>query len=418
MRPNAIGRGRGTAITASLLWLALIPQWLSAETNEGQDEGAAEKPRNYWQSHFSVHGYLNFGYADLGVEVKGLRTADEAILGLEEDGSFPYGNGALNIRFDPASRHSFILQLAVSDLGDSPVDDFEDDIELDWLFYQFEPTDNTRVRIGRLPAPAGIFNELRDVGVVLPFFRPAFTFYREGALFSETIDGAGINHHFFAGSAWSLEADLYYGEFSILEQGGGFNAPVTEVDVSNALGTQLWLNTPVSDLRFGLGALQWDVGEKSAFNTKEVTWKSWYLSVDGVFERFVARSEYRRLEFDVLSSQVPVPVALEVEFYYLQLGWNATQKLAFYLQPEVTDITQNAVTFAGGATNSRDRLDTGISVVYSLRPNVIFKGEYHEVESEQPVGSELIFGPFGPTVRVLYDTFESDYSIVSVALSF
>lgn len=383
--------------------------------SEPAQEGSAP---SYWQEHFSLHGYATIGYAQVNSAVPGLRTADEVILGLEADDSFPYGNAALNLRYDPAAKHAFILQLAASDLGDSPVDDIESDIEVDWLFYQFQIASNTRLRIGRQPAPAGIFNELRDVGVLLPFFRPAFTFYREGALFSETVDGVGLSHRFFAGKPWKLEADVYYGEFTVLEQGGGFSDVINEADVTGALGTQLWLETPLSGLRLGLGGLRWDVAANSAFNAEETTWKSWYASVDGVFERFTARGEYRRLEVDVLSPQSPVAVGLGIDLYYFQLGWNATEKLAFYAQPEFTDIEQAAVIFTGGSTQSKDRRDFGVSVVYQFRPTIVLKGEYHEVENELPVGNELVFGPQGPSVRILYDTFESDYSILSLALSF
>lgn len=408
MNQRRTGAHRLARLARAGFFLPLVALFCAAALGAQQEE-------SYWKRHFSLHGFATVGFGELDPARPGNLTGDEVILGIEEDGSFPYGNAALNLRYDPAPKHTFILQIATSELGNSPIDDLEDDIELDWFFYQYQVTDYTRLRIGRQPAPAGIFNELRDVGVLLPFFRPAFVFYREGSLFSETVDGIGISHRFFPERAWNLDVDAYYGEFAVFEQGAmSFN----EVDVTDAVGAQLWLETPIDGLRLGLGGLRWDVGEESAFNREKTTWKSWYGSVDGVFDRFVARGEFRRLEVDVVPFQSPLPVALGIDLYYLQLGWHATDKLAFYVQPEFTDIQQDSVTFVGGSTRSKDRRDYGFSAVYQFRPNIVLKGEYHEVEAELTVGNEIVFGPTGPAVRVLYDTFEGDYSILSLAVSF
>jgi len=405
-----------------VLSTSLLMTLLSAPAIAGQDppeDGVdSDQRRESWTDRFSIHGHLTLGFADLESDRDRLRTADEIILGLERDGSFPYGNAALNVRFDATPKQALVLQLAVSDLGDSPADDLGGEVELDWLFYQIDVGEWTRLRLGRQPAAAGIYNELRDVGVLLPFFRPAFSFYREGGLFSETVDGVGLNHRFFPGARWNLDLDLYYGDFEVIEQGGGFDEMVTEVDVSDARGIQLWLNTPVSGLRFGLGGIEWDVSEDSAFNTEETTWASWYGSIDGEFEHLVARAEFRRLEVDVMNESSVAPIELGVDIYYWQLGWKPTEKLAVYLQHEVTDIVQEAAFFTGGSTESRDREDDGISVVYAFRPSLVLKAEYHRVDAEVSVGQEIVVGPGGFAVRVLYETVESDYSIVSLSWSF
>ena len=401
------------------VFLCVLSSFMSSPpAARAEEDRAASSQPSYWDLHFDLHGYVNLGYADLDLDDGDQRLGDDAILGLEEDGSFPYGNAALNLRYDLTAKHSFILQLAVSDLGDSPVDDVGGDVELDWLFYQWQLAPSTRVRIGRQPAPAGIFNELRDTGVVLPFFRPAFTFYREGAIFSETFDGVGLFHTFAASKPWSLDGAVYYGEYDVLEQGAGVSDAVTEVAVTNAIGTQFWLNTPVSGLRFGLGALQWDVDEKSSFSREEATWKSWYASVDGDFERFVARAEYRNTDVDLISVTNGQPLGVGIDIFYFQLGWRATEKLGFYVQPEYTDIEQKAAIILGGSVTARDREDVGFAVNYELNSNWRLKAEYHEVESEKSVGSEIIIGPSGVQVRRIFQTFDSSYTILSFAASF
>lgn len=406
------------ARTFILSTACLIGMAGAATAQEADSEGAPTGLAAYWKEHVVVHGYLSLGFADLDLDAGNARSSDEAILGLEEDGSFPYGNAALNIRYDPSQRHAFILQVEASELGDSPADDARDGVELDWLFYQLQINDRTRLRIGRQPAPAGIFNELRDVGVVLPFFRPSFIFYREGAFFSETIDGIGVFHQLVRGRKWDLSLDAYFGEFTILEQGVGFREEVPEVDASDALGFQLWLGTPVDGLRFGLGGLRWDVSEESLFSREEANWTSWYASVDADLERFVARAEYRWAEVEVFPITSPATIDVELDLYYVQLGWRATSRLSFHAQLEVADFEQRAAFLVDGVTRTRDRQDAGVSVVFSLRPNVVFKGEYHDVVSELSTGNEIVFGPTGPMLRAMVRDFDSAYSILSLALSF
>ena len=400
------------------LVMAPLRVFAQGEDPSVPSSGETTETASYWDRHFSLHGFLTLGYADLGVQTKGVRSADEVVLGLEEDGSFPYGNGALNLRFDPSENHSFILQVAVSDLGDSPVDDVGEDVELDWLFYQWQINPTTRLRVGRQPVAAGIFNELRDVGVVLPFFRPAFVFYREGAIFSETVDGVGLSHRFFDGSDWSLDADVYYGTFEVLEQGTEINQQIVQVDVTNALGAQLWLSTPVDGLRFGLGALRWDVGEESSFSREEETWKSWYASIDGVFNRFVVRSEYRRVDFDIVSEVDGSLLGVALDSYYWQLGWLVTEKLRTFVQVEYFDAATIAPFYVGGEARSRGRKDSGAVISYDFLPNLVLKAEYHEVENDVFARNDLVFGPDGVQVQAVFDKLESDYTILSLAMSF
>ncbi|MDA8020464.1 MAG: hypothetical protein MPN21_23750 [Thermoanaerobaculia bacterium] len=389
-----------------LLWM--VPPAVAQDSDE-----EAPDTGSYWQEHFSLHGHFALAFGDLESET-GQRTTDEIILGIEEDGSFPYGNAALTLRYHPAPRHAIVLQVAARDIGDSPVDDETDDIELDWLFYEFTFSDRTRLRLGRHPVAAGIFNQIRDAGILLPFFRPAYTFYRDGALLSETVDGIAISHRFRADRPWSVDADAYYGEFETF-QGQRSDASLTVEEATDVFGTQLWLNTPIHGLRVGLGALRWDTSTGVGLPEAEV--EDWHVSLDGEFERFVARAEARIVTVD-FGAQNPGLTELDIDLAYVQIGWSATDKLKFYLQPEVAEVESVGPLFLGGSTKSRNRLDIGFGTVFHLRHNLALKAEYHEVESEVEVGQELTFGPSGPQVRVLYDTFDSNYYIVGLAASF
>lgn len=399
------------------LWLimaVLVPT--SAQGVEAGGDAAAEA-NSYWQDHFSLHGYVTLGYAQADFGLEGTPTADEVMLGIEEGGTFPYGNAALNLRYDPAPRHSLILQLAAAELGVSPTDDVEGDPELDWLFYQFEPTQHTRLRLGRQPVPVGIFNEIRDAGVILPFFRPAYVFYREGAVLSETVDGISVSHDFFSTSPWTLDATVYYGEFDVLRQGLGFQTDVVENAAEEALGSQLWLGTPASGLRVGAGFMNWNVPDPEVADNKS-EWRSWQASAEYLLDRWVLRGEYRRTEVEFFTGSSRT-FALDYTAYYLQLGRRFGSRLTLYLQSEHADGQQISDLYVGGSEDFKDRRDLGVSVTYEFSPNLVLKAEHHQVEAEVAVDSDILLGgPLGFQQRSIFRTLDSTYSILSVAVSF
>lgn len=418
-------------VSTTLAFMLLVPFPTNAEESSlaaqiaannallsvAQDDGDGSSGTSYWEDHFQIHGYLTTAYSDYEPDdTAPFRSSDEIVLGFDEEGTWDYRTAALQLRFDPSPRNTFVVQASHRRLGESPIKDAEDDVELDWAFYQFRFRDNTSVKIGRVPVPLGIFNEYRDVGTLLPFFRPSFNFYREGSFVSETVDGVVFHHRFAADSPWSLDADVYYGEWDILEAGSATAAAITEASVSDAYGAQFWLNTPVDGLRFGLGAQSYEVEGPSGFNNDDATWDSWYFSVDGSFSRFVARAEYKYLEFPVDNSTSPGGEA-EILNYYFQLGWLPIEKLGIYFQQEYGDVEQTSTIFLN-PLDFNQREDSGIAVTYSFLPNVVLKGEYHEQTYELATSAVPIFGPDGFKVDIGFSEFESEYLIVSLSLSF
>jgi hypothetical protein len=384
---------------------------------QADDTGDSGSASSYWKDHFQLHGYLTTAYLDFSPSKKApFASSDEIVLGLDEDGTFNYRVAALQLRYDANPKNTFIVQLSHRRLGDSPLKDEDSDVDLDWAFYQFRFTDQSSLKVGRVPVPLGIFNEYRDVGTLLPFFRPSFNFYREGSFVSETIDGVVGHYRFGAGSDWSLDADAYYGEWDLLEAGSSTNAALTTAKVTDGYGLQLWLNTPTDGLRFGLGGQTYDVSKESGFNFDKANWDSWYFSIDGAFEKFVTRAEYKWLQFPVNNSQSPLGEA-EIDTWYYQLGWLPLEKLGLYLQQEFTDVHQTSVILAR-PIDINQREDIGLSVVYSFLPNLVVKGEYHEQKFDLNTSVVPIFGPDGFKVLVGFTEFKSEYSIISLSVSF
>jgi len=399
---------------------------LSAEFNgsvthkedEGSGGGApAANPVPGWVSKLEVHGFLTQAYADAKFNDGGLleRNADEQALGIPEDGTFNYRNLALQFRYTISSKDVFVIQFSSRELGDSPLTFVEDEIELDWAFYEHRFLDSTSIKIGRVQIPLGIYNEIRDVGTILPFYRPPFAFYREGSFTSETVDGLVFSHTFGTRSDWSLDFDLWGGEFETVEAArDGSEAALAKT--KDAYGVQLWLNTPVPGLRIGAGGNVRTVTE-GLFRPpgSESDADEYYASLDATFDRWVVRSEFKVFKPVIITEFFDIN--LEFPQFYAQFGYSVTDRFQIWLQAEVAKARESSIAFTR-STNRTDRTDYGITFNYSFQPNIVLKAEHHQTESEQ-VEFFPIVTPFGVLLDpVIFDTDGGNYTIISLSVSF
>ena len=380
------------------------------------------------KSKLEVHGFLTQAYAT-GNFLKGRfpnpdgspagPTQSEIALGVPDDGTFDYRNMAIQFRYGISDKDVMIVQLSSRSLGDSPITAAEDEIELDWAFYERKLSDHTSLKVGRVQIPYGIFNEVRDVGTILPFFRPAYNIYQEGSFTSETVDGASLSHTFGADSDWSLDADVYFGQWDLVEI-DLFTGKALTAKAKDSYGTQLWLNTPVSGLRLGAAYQHREVSEGTLrLPGQSSKFGDWLLSVDAPFEKWVFRAEYRNFSSD--PQPIPVLLAtdfeLEVDTYYVQVGWHPTDSFRVYLQYEDTDLWQNASSFTR-AHSLAFRKDSAIALNYVFSTNVVLKAEYHEVEETD----QTFFPVFTPGGLKLDPQFAAldggNYTILSLSASF
>ena len=393
--------------------LGLIALWLSAGGIALADD-LSEK--------FQFHGFMTQAYA-VGSYTDQGPTPDEIIVGISEDGTTDYRFLALQFRYEISDSDLLVVQLSSRSLGDSPINLVEDDIELDWAFYERRLADNTSIKIGRIQIPLGIFNEIRDVGTILPFYRPPYIFYREGSFTSETVDGLLLHHSFFRDSDWSLDADAFYGEYELVEQATFVPEDVPALATAEDVrGVQFWLNTPLSGLRFGLGGQKRSVtgGQEMIFRPVggATDFDDWYASAELLNDKFLVRLEHRELRavidspFFGFKSEAPNSIS------WAQVGYFFTEKIHAFLQWETSEVTNKSDAFTRDAT-IEDRRDTGISINYRFSSNVVLKAEYHKVYEE-----ELSFDPvFLPDGQVLLDPIvtpsdNGSYSIISLAVSF
>ena len=275
---------------------------------------------------------------------------------------------ALQLRFEPTEKDEFVIQLANERVGTSPSNDLRDDLEIDWLYYHRRLSDWTSIKIGRVPLPIGIYNVTKDVGTLLPFYRPSGVFYGDGTWTSDSVDGLVFSHSLAPQSDWRIDSHLYFGEWERIETSGS-TLEFDVAEIEDAKGFWLWLNTPLPGLRFGLGANHFHASggvflPPGVSDTENTT----YLSVDGDFERVVFRMEGSKREFTG-GNWTP---------FYAELDVALTPKLrlaALYDKAELLFEIPFFATFDGKIEEI-----FGLGVRYFFKPSLVVKLEHQWFE--------------------------------------
>lgn len=347
-----------------------------AEDSEPAEEGPLSK--------LSVHGFLTQAYA---------QSDGATIYGIPEDGTTDYRTAALQFRYAMTPDDDFVVQLSHLRPGRSPFEQDISDVEVDWVFYQHRFSDALSLRAGKINIPLGVYNEIRDVGTLLPFFRANETVYPFVGFVPETVTGVALTTRLGSGP-WSLEADLYGGQWEFREN----DPPSNSATAKDAVGTQLWLTTPVPGLRFGLGVSRAKL-EDSIVTPPGVTFDQQELvaSVDAKAGPLRLVAEHIDAEFEVL----------HYSGWYGQLTWNVTDRLGLHLQHAKADLALNIPPVFFLDLDFAD--ENALSVTYALSPQVLLKGEYHQFEG-------LTFESGG--AGILGAPLDVDFGIVSISTSF
>jgi hypothetical protein len=330
-----------------------LPPSEPAETPEPEPEPPLPPVES--ERKLALHGYLSQAFAV---------SDGHQVLGIPKQGTFDYRTAALQLRATLSRKDSFVIQLTQERLGESPVTSDRNNIELDWIFYERQFGASTSLRVGRVRVPFGIYNEIRFVGALLPFYRTPEVFYPVGGYAFSSVDGGLVSRSFFEGRPFSLDADVYGGEWSFLQVAGA--PPVT---VKNGFGGQLWLRTPVQGLRFGLG------GNRSTWHHAidqppgaRVPHDRWVASVDGNFDRIRASAELERDSFaDVV-----------VEATYLQVSLRATDRLSVNLQASTSQLHLALAQF-----DEELAREFAAGLGYAIRPDLVVKVEHHWATSRR-----------------------------------
>lgn len=341
------------------------------------------------ESNLTIHGYLTQAYAN---------SHGGQILGIPDDGTTDYRTAALQFRYKMNPQDTFVLQLSHERLGESPLQALKGDVKMDWIFYQHQLLESLYVKVGKIPIPAGIYNEILDVGTLLPFYRPATQFYGEVAFSAETVDGIDLYHSMQLGNGWELQTDVYAGEWDFVYV---VNGVITPVRSKSGLGFQFWLQTPVEGVRVGLGGNRTtDHGVPIVAPGEKQYQKDLHASLDADFERFLVQAEYRKSE-----SRNHVFVD-----YYGLVGIKLIGNLTLNTMLEVANLDLPTTVVPGLDFNDiKLHKDYTIGLNYKFRPDVVVKVEQHWLKT---LNTE------DPLVPLFMDPIKAQYYIVSLSTSF
>lgn len=305
---------------------------------------------------FSFHGSVNAAVA---------RSDGLGVFGIDKDGTSDYRAVAMLFGYKVSDEGRIATQLLHRRIGTSPLSASEPALGVVWAFYEHRFENGSAVKLGRNPLPRGVFNEVRFIGTLLPFYRVGSTVYGETL---EYIDGAVATHTFEISDAWRLEGAAFVGGFdvrAVLPSASG--GQVIKLRAENSAGTQLWLHTPIEGVRLGAfmnnyqqtpnatrpaasrsgrtttSLFSLDVvrqqafvrAEYTAFRTEGVTgYEGWY-TLAGVkpSERLTLAAEYStansRVSLPAPVEPLTVPVSKDIA---LGLAWAATPGLVFKLE--------------------------------------------------------------------------------------
>jgi len=363
-------------VTAAILGMATTP--MAAQT------GALDR--------LSVHGFLSQAYG---------ASDHYQVAGIPSHGTADYRVAALQFRYDATDRDVFVIQFSHERLGLSPLAAYEPEVDVDWIFYEHRLGDRTIARVGKIKSPIGMYNQIRDVGTLLPLYRPPEALYNERTYSNETVDGVLIGHQVPLG-AWGLDIEGFFGSWEYFQWDRQ-----TRAHVDNALGGQLWLSTPIEGLRLGAAAIRSEVRNLQDVPEDLVdTQVIWFTALDGTFSRFFVRGE----GFSINLEEEGLPYAGDALAYYGQVGLHISDVLSVVAQAERRTL---ALDFFGPQPFSFDGTadrDISIGVRFQPSPNLAFKLEGHSYRGFGTDDPALVPGRDDPV--------SLSYGLVSVSTSF
>jgi len=353
---------RRTLLSAVALGTMLVPAGLNAQS---------------LPDGLTVHGYLTQAFG---------QASDYPIHGLPTSATADYRAAALQTRYTPFGGTAAVVQLSHRRLGESPLMALEPAVAFDWGFVQ-QRLGGLQLRAGKVPIPRGLYNEIRDVGVLLPFYRAPASFYTAGV---ETVLGGTAAYELGLGS-WAFDMAGFFGNVpTVIQVSGADGNQVIDLDIENTAGYQVFLNTPVTGLRIGSGGFRGTNSQGGAI-INNITG-----SADWSHDRFFARGEIARSTTEGWQSDAR----------YVQGGVRLIGGLWANSQYEWTD--QMVTVQPGFDLEFSPTKDLAIGGTYKFSHQLMLKAEYHQFEG---YSVDVPVSPMGPPV-------ENNYFLMSISAAF
>ncbi|HQV31865.1 MAG TPA: hypothetical protein PKV71_08315 [Calditrichia bacterium] len=361
------------------------------------------------QEPFQIHGHLTQAYG---------RSQNYQFVGLPTTGTTDYRNLALQFSYHASDGSRLVLQFSHQRIGQSFLMEYEEDVELDWGFFEYRFAENYALKFGRLQLPMGFYNELRDVGIVLPFYSVPYTFYLKGSFVSETLDGAALITTLQLPNFWEWRTTLFGGGWTWLESMGIPNFQgelehvVVEASFNEGGGIHSILTSPEGNLKVGLGGFVGQIKNSPTFGlvyrTSFGTFWTWNASLEWEAGPLIFTGE--------MFSGIYEEVSQHEDLFYLQAGYRFNPRWSLYGQYGAIkgyDLNIPRIFRTPGGPESMN-LDihqtTGISLNYRFSDPLVVKVESHWIKGYITEKATVNFFKDDPLLN--------QYFLISIATAF
>jgi hypothetical protein len=340
-----------------------------------------------------IHGALNAAYG---------RTDSLTVFGLPSKGTSDYRVFTLQGRYNIDEKNVVVAQVFNRRLGASPMASAISDVTMQWAYWQHREGDFT-LKVGRNPLPRGLVNEVRYIGTVLPFFRPALELTGEAF---DAIDGAVVSYRRELGYGIGIEQHGFFGgseNRAIATTSTGQEVRIARTE--NMFGGQTYFTFPVAGLRFGAyGARYAFVQPKSrGYRTNTI------LSAEATVDRLKLETEHGRY-----TGHGP---ANDNRNGYVQGTVRLVDRLSVAGQHSYM-LRRLYMTNRSLDRMYTDARDTGVSGIIGVTRNSVVKVEHHWRNGYNFDSAVPLIGSQTPTSVTLAPTQQARYYLVSLAASF
>jgi hypothetical protein len=335
-----------------------------------------------WENHpIQIHGSFGQGWI----------TSDETdwlTFNTERgEGDFSFNDFVINGSIVLNDSLTFGAQVISRDFGDVG----NNEIDLDWGYFDYNINEQLGFRLGRVKQPNGLYGDTWDLDVARTtvFLPPAYpTPFRD--LFVSA-DGATVYGTLDMGKFGSLSYTGLFGrkelrDDSSLEQ--VYEALVGGVTAEESVRTDyiwggrvIW-DTPVDGLRTSFSMIQLDdvdtraslFGTPSSIILTNLT--QWFFSAEYTRGDWVIAAEFRRLDFRFATDLTGRGGIDSWGDYYIQVDNQLTDKWAMALGFGQSTINYSKKFHAG---NDTVRSNAYLSARYDVNDNFLVKGDIHYI---------------------------------------
>jgi hypothetical protein len=322
------------------------------------------------------HGFVSQGF---------LASDDYNYLGDTTHGSFQFTEAGVNAAFNPFPRTRISVQGFTYDVGPN-VGKY--DLVLDYAQAEYTFSDYLGIRAGRICRPQGIYNDIQDVDLArTSILLPQGIYDARWRDFYVGLDGVDFFGAIPLGDAGNLSYDVYVGAVQPTLDGGIANllqsvlpsfVHLDSIDPSLMSGLQLWYNTPVNGLRFGVaGSYVSHVAQNftasTPFGTFNSTTKIDIPDVEGSAE-YLWKSWTFQAEYNTYIQNYDNAPSMRTDAWYASAAYRFNKRVqaGAYYSEYYSDTSQRG--------NPLDfQKDTALSLRFDLKDWWIFKVEGHYI---------------------------------------